>query len=190
MLTDALPRTEARLREFRASDTLLALALPETAPFRAAARAIEAALAADRRPEIARACARLVALAAVAVDAPPPHLRVLSARPLHRRRDGGGYELFGDYDPETTLIRVWTRTAVRRQVTSYGTFLSTLCHELCHHLDVHSLGFRNTPHTRGFYARAGRLYHHARGTPERPLSWIDLGDGRWRVDWTALRASR
>jgi hypothetical protein len=25
------------------------------------------------------------------------------------------------------------RTAVRQEVTSYGTFLSTLCHEFCHH---------------------------------------------------------
>ena len=40
------------------------------------------------------------------------------------------------------LIRVWMRTAVRKGVTSRGTFLTTLCHEFCHHLDFHL--FRQT----------------------------------------------
>jgi hypothetical protein len=75
------------------------------------------------------------------------------------------------------------RTAQRRQVTTYGTLLSTLCHELCHHLDVAHLGIGDTPHTRGFYERAAILYHHARGTPARPLAWLPLRDGRYRIDW-------
>ncbi len=39
------------------------------------------------------------------------------------------------------LIRLWMRTAVRKEVTSFGTFLNTLCHEFCHHLDFHRFGF-------------------------------------------------
>lgn len=188
MLTDAPPRADPLRREFLASDALLTLALPAAAPCRLAGRAVEAALAADSQPDVLRSCLTLAALAADAHGVRPPVLRVLAARPVRTRRDGGGYELFGDYDPQTTLIRVWMRTAVRRQVTTYGTFLSTLCHELCHHLDVQRLGFPSTPHTRGFYARVGCLYHHARGTPALPLRWIDRGEGRWRVDWAALRA--
>jgi hypothetical protein len=30
--------------------------------------------------------------------------------------------------------------AVRKEVTSFGTFLSTLCREFCHHLDFKKLG--------------------------------------------------
>jgi hypothetical protein len=37
---------------------------------------------------------------------------------------------------------------VRKQVTSFGTFLSTLCHEFCHHLDYQQFGFRGSWHTR------------------------------------------
>jgi hypothetical protein len=81
------------------------------------------------------------------------------------------------------VIRVWMRTAVRKQVTSLGTFLSTLCHEFCHHLDAQCLGFRDTPHTRGFYARTAVLYHHARGTPMKRLVWVRVRGGRWRIDW-------
>jgi len=36
------------------------------------------------------------------------------------------------------------RTAVHKEVTSFGTFLSTLCHEFCHHLDFKKFGFTDS----------------------------------------------
>jgi len=80
-------------------------------------------------------------------------------------------------------MRVWMRTAIQKRVTSYGTFLATLCHELCHHLDRERFGFVETPHTRGFYERAAALYHHARATPAKRLCWVPYPGGRWRIDW-------
>ena len=81
------------------------------------------------------------------------------------------------------LIRVWMRTVVRKEVTSFGTFLSTLSHEFCHHLDFQKFGFKDSWHTRGFYERAAALYHHARGTPLKKLFWVPMTGGRWRIDW-------
>ena len=92
-------------------------------------------------------------------------------------------ELFGDYDPNTKQIRVWMQTAVRKDVTSFGTFLSTLCHEFCHHLDFQRFRFADSWHTRGFYERAGALYHNARGTPPKKLVWVPAPGRRWRIDW-------
>jgi hypothetical protein len=63
-------------------------------------------------------------------------------------REHSSTELFGDYHPDTMHIRVWMRTAVRRDMTSFGTFLSTLCHEFCHHLDFLKFGFGDSWHTR------------------------------------------
>jgi hypothetical protein len=102
---------------------------------------------------------------------------------LLRTRERGTFELFGDYFPDSMLIRAWMRTAVRKEVTSFGTFLSTLCHEFCHHLDFRKFGFSDSWHTRGFYERAGVLYHHARGTPLKRLFWVPMSGGRWRIDW-------
>src|SRR5579872_2207688 len=65
--------------------------------------------------------------------------------------DAGHSSFFGDYAPESMLIRVWMRTAVRREVTSFGTFLSTLCDGFCHHLDFKKFGFVDPWRTRGFY---------------------------------------
>jgi len=81
------------------------------------------------------------------------------------------------------LIRVWMKTAVRKEITSFGTFLSTLCHEFCHHLDFQQFKFRDSWHTRGFYERAAILYHHARGTPIKRLVWMPTTGQRWRIDW-------
>jgi len=62
---------------------------------------------------------------------------------------------------------------IRKQVTSFGTFLSTLCHEFCHHLDCQRFGWRESWHTRGFYQRTAALYHHARGTPGETPFWCE-----------------
>src|SRR5437667_12832723 len=98
-------------------------------------------------------------------------VRVLAARPL-RVREHWTSELFGDYSPETMLIRVWMRTAVRKEVTSLGTFLSTLCHEFCHHPVLQRLGFAMWWHWRCFSERAAALYHHARDTAPKRLFWV------------------
>ncbi|HKD42261.1 MAG TPA: hypothetical protein VKB87_18385 [Myxococcaceae bacterium] len=81
------------------------------------------------------------------------------------------------------------RTAVRGKVTSYRGLLHTLLHEFCHHLDRESLGFPETPHTRGFHSRVDDLYHLALATPpenRRPLVWIRLGSV-WRIDWARMK---
>ena len=99
-------------------------------------------------------------------------------------------ELFGDYAPESMLIRVWTRTAVKKEVTSFGTFLSTLCHEFCHHLDFQRFRFPDSWHTRGFYERTAALYHYVRGTPPKRLYWVSAAGGRWSAAGSRGTASR
>jgi hypothetical protein len=109
-------------------------------------------------------------------------------RPL-RVRENWTSELFGDYNPETTLIRVWMRTAVKKELTSYGTFLSTPCHEFCHHLDFQRFGFRDSWHTRGFYERTAALYHYVRDTAPKKLVWAPVSGGRWRIEWPRTNRS-
>lgn len=129
-----------------------------------------------------RACAEFLAVASGFYRVSTPGIRVLAARPL-KVRESWATELFGDYNPETMLIRLWMRTAVRKEITSFGTFLSPLCHEFCHHLDFQRLRFQDSWHTRGFYERTATLYHHARGTPPKRLFWVSVPGGRWRIDW-------
>lgn len=187
MLTDAPPKRKYR-EAFLVSDRSTQLELPGDGRLVQIAASLEAAMKAGAAGETARACTDFLTAAAEFYRVPPCPVRVLAARPL-RVREYSTTELFGDYHPETLLIRVWMRTAVRKEVTSFGTFLSTLCHEFCHHLDFHRFGFRNSWHTRGFYERTAVLYHHARGTPAKKLFWAPVGRQRFRIDWPKTNRS-
>jgi hypothetical protein len=185
MLTDATPRG-ARRAAFLASDGRGTLSLPQDGRLPATAARIESAMKADQAGEVRSACSEFLTTAAQFYGVPACAIRVLAARPV-RVRENWATELFGDYHPETMLIRVWMRTAVRKEITSTGTFLSTLCHEFCHHLDFHKFGFQGSWHTRGFFERTALLYHHARGTPPKRLFWIPVSRTRWRIDWPRTR---
>ena len=181
MLTDAPPRKGTRV-EFLESDRTKILDLPQNGSLPEIVRRLESAMKASAAPDVRKSCGEFLAIASDFYKVPPCGIRVLAARPL-RVRESWSTELFGDYQPETMLIRVWMRTAVRKEVTSFGTFLSTLCHEFCHHLDFQLFRFPDSWHTRGFYERTAALYHHARGTPQKRLFWVPMSGGRWRIDW-------
>jgi hypothetical protein len=188
MLTDAPPRKTNRER-FLESDQIRTLDLPQDGRLLAIAKSIESAMEAGTTGDVRRACAEFLGAASEFYKVPECGVRVLAARPL-RVREAGATELFGDYTPQTMLIRVWMRTAVRKEVTSFGTFLSTLCHEFCHHLDFWKFGFPDSWHTRGFYQRTAALYHHVRGTPPKRLFWLAAPGGRFRIDWPRTNRGR
>jgi hypothetical protein len=187
MVTDAPPR-KARA-EYRKSDQINTFHLPSDSTLTDISRRIDSAMKSGRVPEVRKACHEFLWGASDFYKVPRCGIRVLAARPL-RVRESWTTELFGDYQPETMLIRVWMRTAVRRDITSFGTFLSTLVHEFCHHLDFQLFHFSDSWHTRGFYERSAALYHHARGTPLKRLFWVPMPRERWRIDWQKTTRGR
>ena len=158
MFTDA-PLSSGNRAGFQQSDQIRTLVLPEDGRLPTIAMSIELAMKTGKTADVRRACADFLEQASGFYKVPPCSIRVLAARPL-RVRENWTTELFGDYDPGTMNIRLWMRTAVRKDVTSFGTFLNTLCHEFCHHLDFHLFKFPDSWHTRGFYERTAVLYHH------------------------------
>src|SRR5262249_49040049 len=150
--------------------------------------AIEAAMKTEDMKDVRQGCDEFLGTASDFYQVARCKVRVLAARPL-RVREHSAIELFGDYDPDRMQIRGWMRTAIRKDITSFGTFLSTLCHEFCHHLDILKFGLDDSWHTRGFYERTAALYHHARGTPPEKLVWVALPRQRWRIDWPRTNRS-
>lgn len=181
MLTDSPPR-KANLAAFSESDRIRTLDLPLDRSLLTITKSLEQAMKEGRALNIRSLCADYLLAASMFYKVPVCGIRVLAARPL-RVREHSATELFGDYNPETMLIRIWMRTAVRKEITSFGTFLSTLCHEFCHHLDFQRFKFPDSWHTRGFYERAATLYHYSRDTAPKKLFWAPVSGGRWRVDW-------
>jgi hypothetical protein len=64
------------------------------------------------------------------------------------------------------------RTAQRAQVVKFRTFLRTLLHDVCHHLDYEHYRLPDTFHTEGFYARESAMTREVLGEPLR-----DAGPG-------------
>lgn len=190
MKTDTIPKKLSEKDEYSQSDAIRTILLPPEEPVRSQAVMLKEALALDDRSKVLKACKGIVDSLSSAYSVKTPPLKVLSVRPKEVT-DNWVFETFGDYDFETSLIRLWMRTAVQKKTTSYGTLLSTLCHEFCHHLDVVAFHLPNTFHTRGFYERAGLLYHHVQNSPVRRIFWVQQAGGTFAVDWArTMRAQR
>ena len=153
---------------YRRSDAIHRIEVPEVAGLRPIAQGIEPALAAANRAAVQRACQALVDGLNARIGAPRVAVRVLERRPS----DNAG-ELHGLYEPDEVIggaarITLWTRTATKEQVVKFRTFLRTLVHELCHHLDYEHLGLAETFHTQGFYDRESALVRDLLGEARPP----------------------
>lgn len=146
----------ARKRIYRKSDEIDPLPLPPAVALGAAVAGIRASLARDARALVQRHCQAIVDTLVVGYHVPPIRVRVLARRP------SGEYgELHGLYEPidgrTPARITVWMRTAQKRNVVAFKSFLRTLCHEMCHHLDYELFALEETFHTEGFYKRESAL---------------------------------
>jgi hypothetical protein len=138
---------------YRESDAVAAIPLRGARELAPVVEALRAALARDDAAGVATASAEIVG--GISRGAPAPVVQVLAVRPSH---DWG--ELHGLYtqEAEAALIRVWMRTARHARVVAFRTFLRTLLHELCHHLDFEVLGLSRSFHTEGFFKRESSLF--------------------------------
>lgn len=146
----------ARKRIYRQSDAIGALPIPPRLDLGDDVAGVRAALGSDTRTLVQRRSQAIVDQLVAHYHVPPIRVRVLARRPS----DDYG-ELHGFYEPgdgrARARITVWMRTAHKRQVVAFKSFLRTLCHEMCHHLDYELFALEETFHTEGFYKRESAL---------------------------------
>ena len=169
---DRLPA--ASKRTYRRSDRIARVELPDVARLMPLASAIAAPLQAASVAGVREGCQRLVDELNRQLETPPVIVKVLERRPANSE-----YELQGLYEPDevtggTARITVWMRTAKKENVVKFRTFLRTLLHEVCHHLDYEHYKLAETFHTEGFYARESALMRELMG--EAPTASAP-GDG-------------
>jgi len=102
-----------------------------------------------------------------------PDLKVLSVRPSDDYEELHGLYEYGDEgdedgESEPPLITVWMRTAQNRRVVAVRSYLRTVLHELCHHLDYEHYRLRDSFHTDGFYKRESSLFKQLTKSVELP----------------------
>jgi hypothetical protein len=142
---------------YRRSDAVDRISLPADARFAALVRSLGQALEAERRADVERAAQALGNALLASLGVPLLRIRVRATRPSTSTS-----ELHGLYEPADkrlpAVITLWMRTAYHKRVVAFRTFLRTLLHELCHHLDYELLKLEDSFHTEGFFKRESSLF--------------------------------
>ena len=140
-----------------ASDRITSVPLRAGPALRAAVGTLPDALATGHAETVERVAQQVADEVCATLGVPRLRVRVALRRPADARG-----ELHGLYTPGNgrgrDQIALWMLTAKRGQVVAYRTFLRTLLHELCHHLDYELLRLRESLHTQGFYQRESSLF--------------------------------
>ena len=144
---------------YRRGDAIPRVELPDRpelrAGLRAAAAAVEQALADEKPSRVRTAAQRICDLITEALSTEPATVNVLRVRP--QRSYGELHGLYTRDDGKPPTVRVWMRTAQRADVVKPRTFLRLLLHELCHHLDYAYYDLGDSFHNAGFFKRESSL---------------------------------
>ena len=141
---------------YRRSDEVEELKLGGGA-FEPLVRDLAAALEAEHRAGVERAAQRLANAVLTSLGVVGVRVKVLSKRPSTSSSELHGLYELGERH-EVAVVKVWMRTSHHKRVVAFRTFLRTLLHELCHHLDYRLLKLEDSFHTEGFFKRESSLF--------------------------------
>lgn len=143
-------------RVYRRSDDIRIIQLPVELRIVPLIENLARVLKLEDQRKVENACRQILNGLTKALKVPAARVTVYAVRPC-----GHWGELHGLYIPgdggKPAHVEIWIRTARRRQVVAFRTFLRTLLHELCHHLDYELLKLPESFHTEGFYQRESSL---------------------------------
>ena len=144
---------------------------------------LRAALESGDRRATEREASRLVAAIVAMLEVEPVRIRVLATRPRSATSELHG--LYSFEEGETAQIQVWMKTAAHKRIVAFRTFLRTLIHELCHHLDYNLYDLEDSFHTEGFFRRESSIVRQLlpktprRSSPKRDATQAaSTGDAR------------
>ena len=142
---------------YRKSDTIEKLPIKNVATLYDDVVALQQSLQAENRKGTEAIADALINAIAENIAAPMLTIRVLASRPTNERE-----ELHGLYEPidgdSMARISVWMRTAKHRKIVAFRSFLRTLLHELCHHVDYECFLLEDSFHTEGFFKRESHMF--------------------------------
>jgi hypothetical protein len=141
---------------YNRSDQIHWIRLPEPERVRRHADRLRETLEQEDQPAVRRASAILCKAICEQLQVHHVNVRVLKKRP--RDMEGELHGLYIREEGKVPVIRVWMRTAAHKKVVAFRTFLRTLLHELCHHLDYALIRLPDTLHTEGFFRRESSLF--------------------------------
>ena len=137
---------------YRRSDSIEHVKLVLSAELRDSVVELKSVLESEDRLSCEKTANQILNSLASQLQVPSLRVRVLASRPSNETE-----ELHGLYEPvdgkKRARISVWMRTARKKQIVAFRSFLRTLLHEFCHHLDYEYFLFPESFHTEGFFKR-------------------------------------
>ena len=110
----------------------------------------------DRRRDVARYASEICRLVCEGLDTEPLTVKIRSRRPSKSDEELQG--LYERIEGEVPVLTVWMKTAARGKVVAFRSFIRTVLHELCHHIDYAHFDLDDSLHTEGFFKRESSLY--------------------------------
>ena len=159
-------------RIYLRSDAIRVVKVPDAAALLPLVGELRGELEAGRRVRTTKAANALILALCKQLGAPPVRVRIREIRPSW---DGGelhGLYTFAEEPGDVPEIELWMRTVAKGHVVKFRTFLRTLLHEVCHHLDATILQMKESFHTHGFFARESSLTNQL--DPRTPAQQLDL----------------
>jgi hypothetical protein len=150
--------TPLQQRTYDRSSSITSIPLTPPLPLLEATRALQGALAADDHRRVEGLAQTIVNHICWQLNVRSVHVQVQGIRPSNQRGELHGLYTHYSSAHQSNSIRVWMRTAKRGQVVAFRTFLRTLLHEVCHHLDYEYFHLRESYHTEGFFQRESSLF--------------------------------
>lgn len=145
-------------KTYRASDKISNVNLKDSHELLPFVHGVQSALKSKEKKNVLYASQAFVNKLTRQLAIPPIKVEVRTSRPHNNYG-----ELHGLYEPVSGKIKVaeisvWMLTAKRKQVVAFKTYMRTLFHEVCHHLDYELYKLEDSFHTEGFFKRESSLY--------------------------------
>lgn len=149
--------SSAEKKSYALSNSLFKVDIQVTPSMRRKVDDLALWLAAGDKRRVKAATQTVLDLLCAAAEVPEATLKLKDTADAKFRGGKAVWKLYGTCERDGT-ITVAYKTAVRRQVFAFKTFLNTVVHEFMHHYDHWKLRLAASFHTSGFYNRVRDLY--------------------------------
>ena len=146
----------AKKKIYRASDAIEHIPIKCAGDIAPLSIALSHALENNARADVAKQASAICRMICRDLNIKTPVVRIKAARPSSSDEDLHG--LYEETEGERPVITVWMKTAAKKQVVAFKSFIRTVLHELCHHIDYTYFKLADSLHTEGFFKRESRLY--------------------------------
>jgi hypothetical protein len=143
-------------RIYRKSDAIQSIPLENPSGIHPVIIKLKKSLEDNKRRDVAKHASEICRLVCEGLGTETLTVKISSKRPSSSTRELHG--LYEWTDGEASVLTVWMKTAAKGQVVAFKSFIRTVLHELCHHIDYTYFDLEESFHTEGLFKRESFLY--------------------------------